>query len=84
VKPEITVEEWREAMQTSECNDPGLTMRELAELLGLSPATTHKRVTHGVASGSIRAGCSKRTDPLSGRTRRVPVYDIIKQKGKAK
>lgn len=71
---EISLSEWQEAFDVACQNDPGYTITELSELLGLSRSATKNRIEKALKNKKILQGKSTRGN------RTYSVYQIKKGK----
>ena len=78
---EISLSEWKEALRVAVHNDEGKTARELAEDLGVSLVTVHRKLRASLKVKKIRAGLASRVDER-GISRIIPVYQPIKRSTK--
>jgi predicted ArsR family transcriptional regulator len=72
---EISLSEWREALNANQPNDLGYTITELSKLLDLSRSATRKRIDDGIKDRKIKVGQAMRNNRV------YEVYQLIK-KGK--
>ncbi len=72
---DTTVDEWRAEMEKSETGEPGLTVRELMEKLGLKRTTMQERLGKLIKAGRCTRGRGKRIGV--GGTYPVAVYQLI-------
>ncbi len=71
VENEISLDEWREALEILTANDPGKTLSELAEEFGIPTSTMRDRLKNGIKRGKVKVGKSVK----NGRIRTV--YQVI-------
>ena len=76
--PEITISEWKEALDNSYQNDPGKTACEISSEIGLGKTQTKVFISKMVKNGSAKRGMATRID-IIGRPQNVPVYEFIKK-----
>ncbi len=76
---EITVDDWLDelAQVVKHANDPGHTIREIAERAGMGMSTTRERVRKLVTEGKMVEGWATRSDTM-GRHSEQRVYRIKK------
>ena len=74
---DTTVEEWKAELEDHITrNDPGLTIAEIAAILGSSRQTAYRRVSELIKKGRCREGTGMRVNK-SGRRQRVAVYLLL-------
>lgn len=76
---DTTIDDWRAEMGRLQPNDPGLSMVEIADEIGMSLSTTCRKIRHLLKSGKCKQGFAIRTDAI-GRRQRIPVYQLIPEK----
>lgn len=73
----ITVDEWRSALEAAmhRAGDDGLTMNEIADALGCSPASARDKLAALHRAGRLISGKRPQMS-IDGVTRSVPVYRL--------
>lgn len=80
-EPEISVSEWKNALEEAYKNDEGNTTNEISKELGLSSRATQRFLKKGIENGTISQGFATRKD-CAGRMQTIPVYRIVKKGSK--
>ena len=73
-----TVDQWREALNTASQDDPGDTMREISEKVGLGLTQTKVLIKKLIAERKCKPGMSYKHDSR-GYKQRIPVYQLVEK-----
>lgn len=80
---EITRDEWLAELdrlgvgQTVQGGDAGASVKEIHDATGLGRDTVRRKLSVGVAAGTVAVGFANRTR-MDGRTCKTPVYRLVR------
>lgn len=77
---DTTVEEWREALEVKD--DPGETITELMERLGIKRTRLRTMINKLVKEGKAKRGYASRKNSYRGKSYQCAVYQLLKEEEK--